>query len=201
MVRVPYIDMETLDPISADPSPYDPDWISTHNIHRALAHHPEALRVFWPRIGKWIRGKSSLAPRLRELAIIQTSYVTASGYEFSHHVHYAESVGVSNEDVLAIIAESNGQTSHLGDVERSILRAARDLTLDVQIDDATWSLLDAHLGRMALIELVLVTSYYNHIVRLVAALQIGVEEGDEGEAALASYLQLYPPPPGIGQWR
>ena len=80
MALFPYVDMETLDPIRDDPSPYNPDCISGHNIHRAMAHHPEALRVFWPRIGTWIRGKSILDPRLRELAIIQASYVTACGY-------------------------------------------------------------------------------------------------------------------------
>ncbi|MGF1617478.1 MAG: carboxymuconolactone decarboxylase family protein [Acidimicrobiia bacterium] len=201
MVRVPYIDVETLDPIPVDPSPYDPDWISTHNIHRAMANHPEALRVFWPRIGTWIRGKSSLEPRLRELAIIQASYITASGYEFSHHVHYAEQVGVTHEEVLAIIAETNGEKSTLSELERNVLKAARDLTVDLQIDDATWSFLEEQLGHVPLIELVLVTSYYNHIIRLVAALQIGVDGGEEGEAALASYLERYPPPHQIGRWR
>jgi len=47
------------------------------------------------------------------------------------------------------------------------------LTVDLQIDDATWSYLEEQLGHARLIEMVLVTSYYNHIIRLVAALQIG----------------------------
>jgi len=200
MVRIPYVDMETLDPIREDPSPYNPDWISDHNIHRAMAHHPEALRVFWPRIGTWIRGKSTLAPRLRELAIIQASYVTASGYEFSHHVHYAEQVGVTHEDVLAIIAETNGQASKLNELERSVVKAARDLTVNLQIDDATWSFLEEQLSRVHLTEMVLVISYYNHVIRLVAALQIGIES-EEGEATLAPYLDRYPAPHQIGRWR
>ena len=201
MALFPYVDMETLDPIRDDPSPYNPDWISGHNIHRAMAHHPEALRVFWPRIGTLIRGKSILDPRLRELAIIQASYVTACGYEFSHHVHYAATVGVTHEDVLAIIAETNGEHSGLHPLERTVIKAARDLTVNLQIDDATSSYLEDHLGRVCFIELVLVTSYYNHIIRLVTALQIGVEGGDPGEAALVSYLKNYDQPPQIGRWR
>lgn len=201
MVRFPYIDMETLDPIRDDPSPYNPDWISGHNIHRAMAHHPEALRVFWPRIGTWIRGKSILEPRLRELAIIQASYVTACGYEFSHHVHYAATVGVTREDVLAIIAETNGEQSGLNQLERNVIKAVRDLTVDLQIDDAACSYLEGQLGRVRFIELVLVTSYYNHIIRLVTALQIGVEGGEASESALVSYLESYAPPHQIGRWR
>jgi len=201
MVRVPYIDMEMLAPLPDDPSPYNPDWLSANNIHRAMANHPEALRVFWPRIGAWMRFKSTLEPRLRELAIIQASYVTASGYEFAHHVHYAESIGMTHEDILAIIDESNGKTSNLTELERTVLKAARDLTLKLQIDDATWALLDAHLRRENLIELVLVTSYYNHIIRLVTALQIGIEGGKEHETSLAPYLERYAPPSDIGVWR
>lgn len=200
MARVPYHDVESLDPIPEDPTPYDPAWTSTHNLHRAMANHPEALRVFWPRIGKWIRGKSLLEPRLRELAIIQASYVTASAYEFAHHVRYAEEVGVTHEDIIAIIAETNGEKSTLDELERNVAKAARDLTLELQIDDATWSFLEEQLGHERLIEMVLVTSYYNHIIRLVAALHIEVESND-GKTPLADFLERYPPPQHIGSWR
>jgi len=201
MVRVPYIDMETLEPLREDPSPYSPDWISGNNIHRAMSNHPEALRVFWPRIGAWMRFKSTLDERLRELAIIQASYVTASGYEFAHHVHFAESIGMTHEDILAIIDESNGKPSSLPELERTVLKAARELTLNVEIADDTWAVLEAQLCRENLIELVLVTSYYNHVIRLVTALQIGIEGGREHETTLAPYLERYAPPASVGYWR
>jgi len=201
MVRVPYIDMETLDPLAEDPTPYNPEWVSGNNIHRAMAHHPEALRVFWPRIGTWMRYKSGLDQRLRELAIIQASYVTASGYEFAHHVHFAETIGITHDDILAIIDESNGKPGALPDLERAVLKAARDLTLTVEIADETWAYLAANLRREHLIELVLVTSYYNHVIRLVTALQIGIEDGRAHETSLAPYLERYAPPASVGYWR
>lgn len=200
MARVEYVPVEETLRIPEDPSPYDPSWVSDHNIHRAMANHPEALRVFWPRIGMWIRGNSTLAPRLRELAIIQASYITASGYEFAHHVHYAEGVGVTHQDILSIITESEGGTSELSQVDKIVIKAARDLTLDLQIHDDTWAFLNEQLGQICLIELTLVISYYNHIVRLVAALQIGVEF-EEDEAILLPYLDRYNPPKHIGAWR
>lgn len=62
MVRVPYLEMSSLEPMPDDPSPYNPDWLSEHNLHRAMANHPEALRVFWPRIGTWLHGKGASPP-------------------------------------------------------------------------------------------------------------------------------------------
>lgn len=202
MVRVPYRDMETLDPLPEDPSPYDPGWISGHNIHRAMANHPEALRVFWPRIGTWLHTRGGLAERLRRFAIIQASYVTGNGYEFAHHVHGALSSGaLTHVDMLAMIDESNGGTSDLSTFERGVLKMARDLTLTCQIDDATWAVLEAGLDIKDLLELILTTSYYNHNIRLTAALKITLDDGHAKEAGLKAVLERYPPPPGIGAWR
>lgn len=200
MARVPYLEMQSLGPGPEDPTPYNADWVSDHNIHRAMANHPEALRVFWPRIGTWLRGKSSLEPRLRELAIIQASYTTASGYEFAHHVHFAKSVGVTEEDVFALIDESKGKPSHLSELESAAIRATRTLTTDIDIDDDTWNFLDDQLGTECLLELVLAVSYYNHIIRLVTALQVEIES-EEGEEDLKPYLERFDAPEEIGRWR
>lgn len=200
MARVPYLQMQSLGPVPTDPTPYSADWVSDHNIHRAMANHPEALRVFWPRIGTWLRGKSSLEPRLRELAIIQASYMTASGYEFAHHVHFAKSIGVTEKDVFAIIDETKNTPSHLSKLESAAIRAARTLTTDIEIDDNTWSFLHDQLGTECLMELVLVVSYYNHIIRLVTALHIGIESED-GEEDLKPYLEKFDAPADIGRWR
>jgi len=166
-----------------------------------MANHPEALRVFWPRIGTWLHGKGGLAARLRELAIIQSSYVTASGYEFAHHVTLAMTKGLTHDDILAIIDQSSGKASGLSAFERSVLKAARDLTLHAQIDDETRAVLEGGLSRKDLIELVVVTSYYNHIIRLVSALRITLDDGHAKETGLKAVLERCPPPPGIGVWR
>jgi alkylhydroperoxidase family enzyme len=201
MARVPYIDMATLDPIREDPTPYNPDFVTDHNLHRAMSNHPELVRVFWPRIGTWLATRSTIERRLREFAIITASYVTASGYEFAWHASAAEKdCGFTHEDLLGIIAEANGEKSNLNELERNVCNAARDLTLDTQINDATWSFLEKELGVKRLLELVVTTSYYNHVIRVVAAVQISIE-GENGEADRAPYLERYSPPKHIGTWR
>lgn len=202
MARVPYLEMDSLDPMPEDPSPYNPDWASDHNLHRAMANHPEALRVFWSRIGTWLHTKGGLAERLRRFAIIQASYVTANGYEFAHHVNGALNSGaLTHEDILAMIDESNGKETDLSAFERSVLKMARDLTLKCEVDDETWAALEAEMDIKDLLELVLSTSYYNHNIRLTAALKITLDDGHAKEIGLKSVLERYPPHPSIGVWR
>ena len=64
MARVPYLDKSDLAPENQE--------LLARNItlHRALAHSPNGLRAFGG-LGTFIRHKSRLDPRLRELAILQ----------------------------------------------------------------------------------------------------------------------------------
>ena len=76
MARLPYRN-------KSDLAPEDQDLLARDaNIFRALAHSPNALRAFH-RLGGFIRFKSRLDPRLRELAILQVGYLTRAPYELS----------------------------------------------------------------------------------------------------------------------
>jgi hypothetical protein len=69
-----------------------------------------------------------------------------------------------------------------------VLRAARQITADKRPDPATWAELEAALGRPRLVDLVLVVSFYNAVVRILATLQIDLEPGYE------RYLEQFPLP-------
>lgn len=144
------------------------------NLFRALANSPGALRHF-NVLGEWIRYGCELDPRLRELAILQVGYLTRSPYEWSHHVRIGRDFGVTDEDVAAVIAASHGREHGLEELDGAVLSAARELTLDQQISPATWALLSAHLDAGRRVDLVLVASFYNAVVRVLGGLQIDVE--------------------------
>lgn len=188
MARVPYLEPEDL------PEEHRHLVARPINLLRALANNPDAMQVF-SHIGMWIRHELPLDPRLREMAILQVGYVTASSYEFSHHVKIGKSFGVSDDDIEAIIQESEGQPTSLAPVDRAVLRAARDLTLELELADETWTELEEALGRERLMELVLVIAYYNHVVRVLSALKVDVEE------EWSAPLQRYAPPSDVGTWR
>src|SRR4051794_10909103 len=58
------------------------------------------------RIGGYIRFKSKLDPRLRELAILQVGWMEKSEYEFTHHVKIGREFGVTDDDIAGLMAET-----------------------------------------------------------------------------------------------
>jgi alkylhydroperoxidase family enzyme len=160
---------------AAELSPDDQDLLGRNfNIYRALANSPKGAREF---IGltQFLRHHSRLDGRLRELAILQVGYMTSSPYEFSHHVEIAREFGVTDEDIQAIATETKGQVSGLEPLARAVLLAAREMTDDLTITDATFDILRQELDDEGLTDLTLAIGFYNAVVRVLAALKIEVE--------------------------
>jgi alkylhydroperoxidase family enzyme len=168
MARVPYLDVPDL-------APDDQDLLKRPiNLFRALVHSPGAARG-WSTIGHYIRYGSKLDPRLREMAILQVGYVARAPYEWSHHVKIGRDFGVSDDDIRALIAETEGRSSSLKPFDRIVLKAAREMASDLAISDATFAALREKLDTELLTDLVLTIAFYCAVVRLLATLQIDVE--------------------------
>lgn len=144
------------------------------NLFRALANSPEGLRHY-SALGDWIRHGCELDPRLRELAILQVGYTSGSRYEFSHHVKIGRDAGVRDSDITALINASSGRPHVLGELESAVLTAAREITAGQNVAKGTWEALRTHLGDRALVDLVLVISFYNAVIRVLGVLDIDVE--------------------------
>ena len=169
MARLPYLDLKDL-------APEDHDLLTRKiNLNQLLAHSPEAARAFG-KLGGHIRFKSKLDPRLRELAILQVGYSTRSPYEYSHHVKIGREFGCSDDDIRAVALETSGKPSKLEPLAKAVLRAAREMTNDLKLSDATYTELKRHMNAETLVELIVAISFYNGVVRLLSALQIDVED-------------------------
>ena len=181
MARVPYLD-------PPDVSPENRDLLVRNiNLYRGMVHSPDGLRSF-QTLAKYIRFHSRLDPRLREIAILQVGYLAKSPYEYSHHIKIGRDFGVTDADIRAIEAETKGQTSNLSALARAVLRAARELTAQPSLSDETVAELRKGLDDQQLVDLLLTISFYCGVVRLLAALQIDVEED------YLHYLQEFPLP-------
>lgn len=181
MARLPYLD-------KSDLAAEDQDLLARDiNLLRALAHSPNAARSFL-NLGKFIRHQSRLDPRLRELAILQVGYITRSPYEYSHHIKIAREFGVSDDDINAMIDETAGRQTRLEPLAKAVLRAAREMTLDLGLSDGTFAALRSSLDNERVTDLILTIAFYNGVVRLLAALQIDVEE------SYLRYLDEFPLP-------
>ncbi|WP_103380169.1 carboxymuconolactone decarboxylase family protein [Pseudonocardia dioxanivorans] len=157
------------------------------NLFRGLANSPDGLRHFHV-LGQWIRHGCELDPRLRELAILQVGYLTASPYEWSHHVKIGHDFGVTDADIADLVKASNDESHGLGDLETLVLTAAREITADRRVSDETWASLEKALGRARAVDLVIIASFYNAVIRILGTLRIDVEP------EYAGYLEQFPLP-------
>ena len=183
MARLPYLDRSDL-------LPEHQDLLARNlNLYRVLAHSPRAARSL-NTLARYIRDGSRLDPRLRELAILQVGYMTRSAWEFSHHVRIAREVGVGDDEIRAVADETAGRPTGLDPFARAVLRAAREMTRDLGITDETFAALRQGLDNERLTDLVMTIAFYNGLVRLLAAMQVEVEE------EYLPYLDEFPLPQG-----
>ena len=183
MARLPYLD-------KSDVLPEHQDLLARNiNLYRLLAHSPRAARSL-NTLARFIRDGSRLDPRLRQLAILQVGYVTRSIYEYSHHIRISREFEVSDDDIRAIAEETAGRTTSLEPLARAVLRAAREMTLDVALSDDTFDALRQWLDPERLTDLIITIGHYNSLVRVLAAMRIDVED------EYLPYLDEFPLPAG-----
>ncbi len=181
MARLPYLEQSDL-------APEFQDLLARNiNLFRALAHSPRGARAF-SDLGTFIRRKSALDPRLREMAILQVGYLARSPYEYSHHVEIGRRFGVSDDDIRAIADETEGRPTTLEPLAKAVLRAAREMTTGLAISDRTFAELRDGLDHERLTDLVLAIAFYNAVVRILASLEIDVEDD------YRKYLDEFPLP-------
>ena len=181
MARLPYLDVSDL-------ASADRDLLARPiALAKALVNSPKAARAFLG-LGGYIRHGSKLDPRLRELAILQVGWLARSAYEWSHHVKLGLDFGVSEEDVRGLIDDSAGRPSDLDALAKLVLRAARQMTADGAMEEATFAALRAELGDELVLDLTLAIGFYNAVVRVLATLAIDVEP------EYMSYLERFPLP-------
>ena len=84
---------------------------------------------------------------LREMAILQVGWLARSPYEWSHHVKIGFDFGVSKDDICKLIAETDGEDTDLAAIDKTVLRSAREITLDGKVSSKTFAVLEAYFSR------------------------------------------------------
>ncbi len=131
MARLPYLEADQVAPEYRDMLKRNT------NLHKLLVNSPDMARAF-NGIGGYIRFKSKLDPRLRELAILQVGWMEKSEYEFTHHVRIGKEFGVTDEDIAGLMAETEGKPSELEPLAKAILKGAREMVRELAMSDASF---------------------------------------------------------------
>lgn len=177
MARLRYLEVDDLDPDNR--SLLD----RPINLAKILVHSPGGARAF-NRLGGWIRFKSEVDPRLRELAILRVGVLAANEYEFSHHVKLGLEFGLSHDDIDAVVLGPDAPG--LSELERLVVVAADEATVAGAMAADTVVSLRSALGEQQTVELTIIISFYNAVVRFLSSLAIDVEDD------YRTYLERHP---------
>jgi 4-carboxymuconolactone decarboxylase len=137
------------------------------NIFATLVRHPGLFRRWLPFGGKLLAGK--LPPLDREILILRTGVNCRTDYEFGQHVVIARSVGVTDEDVRAIV-------KGIGP-DPLLIAAADELHRDSVLSDETWAALAERYDDKQLMEVPFLVGHYHMVGMLLNSAGVEREAG------------------------
>ncbi|WP_157978605.1 MULTISPECIES: carboxymuconolactone decarboxylase family protein [Nocardia] len=141
-------------------------------LYQALGAAPHLLQG-WIDFAWALRDDARSSRALRELAVLRCAQLCGSDYVWRSHILLAVRAGVSEAKVAAL-ASAGGVDAAFEPVELAVLALTAEL-VDGAVSDATWHAAAAYLDEQMMVELVLTVSWYIHVARVVAALDIPLE--------------------------
>lgn len=136
-----------------------------------LVRHPDLTKAFLG-LSVHLLFRSTLPPRLREVAILRVAHRRGCAYEWSHHVEMAEELGLTGADIEAI---TRGEADD--ELDRLIVNAVDQLEEKSNIDDATWEALSKHLTEQQRMDLVFTVGSYAMLAMALNTFEVPLEEG------------------------
>jgi len=147
----------------------------------ALLRSPE-LADAAQKLGEYVRFKSSIPPRLNELAILLTARHWTAQYEWYAHRRLAMQAGLS-ADIADAIAEGK-RPAALGPEETIVYNFCHEVLETGQASDASFKAVVDKFGERGAVDLVGVTGYYSLVAMVLNVDRVPIPDG--GKPPLAS---------------
>jgi len=141
----------------------------------AWLHSPD-LADRAQKLGEFVRFKTSLAPRLKELAILVTARFWTAQFEWWAHERFALQDGVTPE-VVAAIRERRRPTFSKVD-EALVYDFSVAMHEKHQIDDKLFAAATAAFGETGVVELVGILGYYTLVSMTLNTYRVPVPAGE-----------------------
>jgi AhpD family alkylhydroperoxidase len=127
------------------------------NALATLVRHPDLADAF-VRYNAHLLLRSTLPPRLRELAILRVAARRGCAYEWAHHTTMAADAGLSAAEIERAGRGEHGPATDPADA--AVLRAVDELDDDSVISETTWAALGEHLDDRQRMDLVFTVGTY-----------------------------------------
>lgn len=169
MARIPYPDLDALDPeVGAFMRRIDP----MINVFHMLAHAETAVRPFM-RLGNALLFKGDLDDVLREIVILRVGHVTGSTYEVHQHKVVGRNCGMTDAQIDAVPA--GAASPAFDDRQKLAIRVTDEVIANVRMAEATFEAAKAAFSHRELVELLLTIGFYAMIAGLLENLQVEIE--------------------------
>ncbi|ROO87426.1 alkylhydroperoxidase family enzyme [Actinocorallia herbida] len=128
------------------------------NILGIYAWHPDFIRGWMP-FSNHLR-HSTLSDRVREMAIIRTTWLGFGEYEWAQHVRMSRAGGYLTDAEIDALSEGP-DAAEWSAPDAAIVRAVDEQYGAKNIADATWSELEAQFSRAQLLDFVFTVGTYD----------------------------------------
>jgi 4-carboxymuconolactone decarboxylase len=159
-------------------------------IYRTFAQHSALYR---PRqeLSEYIRIKSTLPARLRELAILRIGALCGSDYEWGAHVPAARAAGLTAADVHRIATTPRASSPAVTlrgwrGQDEMVIRAADELFTSDVVSESVWNSLSTTLDRRQRIDLLITIGGYRMVSMALNTFGVPLEPGSERIPAASS---------------
>jgi 4-carboxymuconolactone decarboxylase len=147
-----------------------PEQLQRTNIGRMLSYAPNALAPYYS-FSFALLDQLELDPKLRELTILRVAQRTEAQYAWTQHVALAQLVGVSDEQIAALL-EGDTASEHFSAKEQLVLAFADEVLETPRLSDALFERMRRLFSPREIVELVLVVGWYWTAGRLMTSLDI-----------------------------
>jgi alkylhydroperoxidase family enzyme len=144
-------------------------------VYRTFARHPT---LYPPRqiLSEYIRTKSTLSPRVREMLILRIGWRCRSAYEWAAHAPAGRRAGLT-DDQIRMLARNGVEGWSAADA--AIVRAADELFTSDTISDATWKALDDQFDERQLLDVLITTGGYRMVSMVLNTFGVPAEPNSE----------------------
>ncbi len=171
MARIPYLDLALAPPEFAELLAKRPPL----NVYRMIAHGGHTATGFLA-LGSAILGKSTLDPKLRELAILRVGALSGAKYEVFQHRRVAARAGVPAEKIEAVLLAGEPDAGVFDAFEVALLRFTDAVVRQVKAPDELFAAVAKALSHQQLVELLITVGFYMLVSRLLENLEVDIED-------------------------
>jgi 4-carboxymuconolactone decarboxylase len=150
------------------------------NVLGLFANHPALAKAFLTWNGYLLSRATTIAPRIRELAILRIAWRRRCRYEWAQHVPIARKAGVTDAEIARVRAGASGEAG--GDVVGLVIAAVDELDARAELTDETYQALTGMFDARQVMDLVFTAGTYGVLAMAFNTFGLELEPGlsDEG---------------------